>query len=310
MSQRIAFLERQISARAAFAKQSAEELRARPHDRASAFFAQGDADYLAELERDLAIAKAERDRELFEVRLHGGSVGYGSMPLRLLARFIEPFASAIEHAAYRLHVGKDARTSIPAALIHAMDIQLAGLRSGSARLMLTGKLSPDLGGASVLENTLTQLFHLLGDGEQFGDAVDAVGVKSARKISEAFKPLIDAGSGMDMSWSSPNGTRHVWASDAAILAGFRARVEHLDDPAVFERALRGTVRALRDNGVIELRDADGLTHRVRYGMAQHEEVAALGLWMPVAVKVRTERTHDPISGRDIDRNHMIELLPV
>lgn len=308
MSQRIAFLEKQLAARAAFAAESMAEVRARPHDRAAAFFARADAEHVEEIQRDIAIAKAERDRELFEVRLHGGPIGHGTIPIKLFAKFIEPFVSAVEHAAYRLHLGADARRGIPSSLSHAMDMQLAGVRSGSARLMLTGRLSPDLGGASVLENTLGQIFRLLEDEERFTDTVDAVGVKAARKMAEAFKPLEAAGSGMDMNWSAPNGMRHAWTSDARALADFRAKVEQLDEPEVFERIIHGTVRALRDNGVIELRDADGENHRVRYGLTQHDDVAELGLWMPVAFMVRTERTRDLMTGRDIDRNHLLRVI--
>lgn len=262
----------------------------------------------AEIRHELQLAKAERDRELFEVRLHSGPIGHGTMPLRMLARFIEPFVSAIEHAAYRLHRGKDARAAIPSALLNAMDVQLAGLQAGSARLMLTGKLSPDLGGASVLENTLVQMFRLLDGEDDFSDAVDAVGVPAARKLAEAFKPLEDAGSGMDMNWTAPNGTRHAWASDTTILGSFRRKVASLGEPEIFERTLVGQVRALRDTGIIELRDQLGKSHRIRYGLAQQQEVASLNLWMNIIAKVRTERVHDPIAGRNIDRNHLIEIV--
>ncbi len=83
---------------------------------------------------------------------------------------------------------------------------------GSTKLFLTGRISPDLYGNSLIEDSLENTFNLLNSesSEQLTESVSKIGVRSAKNINNLLKEINLSGLEAEISWASQFDRLFVW----------------------------------------------------------------------------------------------------
>lgn len=168
---------------------------------------------LTQLEEELRKAKEVRDREVIELRFFRDDI-YGSLPLGTLGNVALNLSKAWHAVAHYVRSGGGGQTaSIPEKIVGDLDLQFAGLGSGSARVWISGSLSPDLFGDSLLERSLHRTFDLLRaeSNDELGEAVSRIGMRSMRRFRDVLDVLEDERYHLEMTWRSPRGETEEWS---------------------------------------------------------------------------------------------------
>lgn len=299
------FLRDHSNALANFAKETRERASAAPEDFFLQLAAKVQEDAAHDAARALALEQADEAGELVDVRLIGPRAD-GSISLDWFIAAMEPLSKAWKLAAHRLRYGHDAARGVGADVVNALNLKLAGLAYGSTRIFVTGNSMPDLTGESLLQATLTQTFRLLNAGqEDFYDAVDAMGGKSAHQISEFMKALDEAGLAAQVTWQSPKG-RKFWEGRPDEITRIRALLDTLREPERYEELIDGRVAGITDTGRLDLRTDDGKVS-VRFPLQLTEQVQQLTITSPARLRVETARYWDSVEKRDIYKRKLIRV---
>lgn len=257
------------------------------------------------VERQLALAEAEEIGELVDLRLIGPRAN-GSISLDWFVAAMAPLSKAWKLAAHRLRYGHDASRGVGADVVSALNLKLAGLAYGSTRIFVTGNSMPDMTGESLLQATLTQTFRLLNSQhDDFYDAVDAVGGKSAHQLSEFMKSLDDAGLAAQFTWQSPKG-RQYWEGRPDEITRIRALLDTLREPERYEEVIQGRVAGITDTGRLDLRTDEGKVS-IRFPLKLTEQVQRLTITSVTEVKVQTARYWDSVEKRDIFKRQLLQV---
>jgi hypothetical protein len=289
---------------------SAMETHARSVADPSDFFlglaAKNQQDAANAMQRQLALAEAEEAGELVDLRLIGPRAN-GSISLDWFVAAMTPLSKAWRLAAHRLRYGQDAsRSGVAADVVSALNLKLAGLAYGSTRIFVTGNSMPDMTGESLLQATLTQTFRLLNSKhDDFYDAVDAVGGKSAHQLSEFMKSLDDAGLAAQFTWQSPKG-RQYWEGRPDEITRIRSLLDTLREPEIYEELVQGRVAGITDSGRLDLRTDEGKIS-IRFPLKLTEQVQRLTITSDAKIRVQTARYWDTVEKRDIFKRQLLEV---
>lgn len=258
------------------------------------------------IERQLTLADSEDVGELIDLRLIGPRAN-GSISLDWFVAAMTPLSKAWKLAAHRLRYGQDAsRGGVASDVVSALNLKLAGLAYGSTRIFVTGNSMPDLTGESLLQATLTQTFRLLNSKhDDFYDAVDAVGGKSAHQLSEFMKSLDDAGLAAQFTWQSSKG-RQYWEGRPDEITRIRSLLDTLKEPEIYEEVMQGRVAGITDSGRLDLRTNEGKIS-IRFPLRLTEQVQRLTITSETKVRVQTARYWDSVEKRDIFKRQLVEV---
>lgn len=300
------FLRDHSQSLSTFAKETRERAGAAPDDFFLQLAAKSQEDAAHAVTRKLALEEAEEIGELVDVRLIGPRAD-GSISLDWFVAAMGPLSKAWKLAAHRLRYGHDAARGIGSDVVSALNLKLAGLAYGSTRIFLTGNAMPDLTGESLLQATLTQTFRLLNSAqEDFYDAVDAMGGKSAHQLNEFMKALDDAGLAAQFTWQSPKG-RQFWEGRPDEITRIRSLLDTLREPERYEETLEGRVAGITDTGRLDLRTDDGKVS-IRFPLKLTGQVQRLTISSPTRIVVQTARYWDTVEKRDIYKRQLMRVV--
>lgn len=299
------FLSDHSRSLAQFANETRSRATAAPDDFLLQLAAKNQEDAAHAVERQIALAEADEIGELVDVRLIGPRAN-GSISLDWFVAAMAPLSKAWKLAAHRLRYGNDAARGVGADVVSALNLKLAGLAYGSTRIFVTGNSMPDLTGESLLQATLTQTFRLLNSRQDdFYDAVDAVGGKSAHQLSEFMKSLDDAGLAAQFTWQSPKG-RQYWEGRPDEITRIRALLDTLKEPERYEEVIHGRVAGITDTGRLDLRTDEGKVS-IRFPLRLTEQVQRLTITSMTEVLVQTARYWDSVEKKDIYKRQLLQV---
>jgi len=288
-----------------FAKETADRARAAPDDFFLQIAAKNQEDSARAVEHQLQLLESEEAGELVDVRLIGPRAE-GSISLDWFIAAMEPLSKTWKLAAHRLRYGRDAARGVGADVVSALNLKLAGLGYGSTRIYVTGNAMPDLTGESLLQATLTQTFRLLNSHQDdFYDAVDAVGGRSAHQLSEFMKALDDAGLAAQFAWQSPRG-RQYWEGRPDEITRIRALLDTIREPERYQEVVEGRVAGITDTGRLDLRTDDGKIS-IRFPLRLTDQVQRLTITSMARIKVETARYWDSVGKKDIFKRQLIRV---
>jgi hypothetical protein len=209
----------------------------------------------------LKAEKLQREREIIELRLKGKSVNDGSVPLDLVGELSKAFSQAIAHGANQLQLGRKAKKKVPKEITDSIDLRLASISTGSARLFITGRSSPDLFGNSLLEGTLHEIFALLSSqsGNELTDKVGLLGSRTAEAIIEFLHTIVSHEIEVDASWNSPTNKSYMWSGDTAGMLRLSASLSTLVEGEPETLKFSGELVTISMKGIFELMGDDGVT---------------------------------------------------
>jgi hypothetical protein len=240
--------------------------------------------------KQLKMVEAEQASEILELRFIGPLADNGSLPLEVFLKVAAPLVRAWKTAAHRLKYGRET-SKASKEIKDELNLRLAGLAYGSTRIILSGNGTPDLAGENLLQATLTQTFRLLNsDSDSFYDALDAVGVYSARNLSEAVKEIRNAGLSADFVWHSLEGMRS-WEGRTGELDRITGLIEMVSEPEIYEEVLIGEIAGILDTGRLQIRTPEGKI-TVRFPLSEVHKVQELAIRRAAALNVATSRYFD------------------
>jgi hypothetical protein len=294
---------------AASLKEFAEDTKARAKNNPDDFFlqlaAKNQEDTARSIVSKVALSESDELGELVDVRLIGPQAN-GSIPLDSFLNTIGPLSKAWKLAAHRLRYCNDAVRGVASDVLNALNFKLAGLAHGSTHVYITGNAAPDLTGDSLLQATLTQTFRLLNSNqEDFYDAVDAVGGKSAHQLSEFMKGLGSAGLAVQFSWRSATGMQ-TWDGRPDEITRVRALLDTINEPEKYQETIQGNVAGITDTGRLAIRTVEGKV-LVRFPLKLTEQVQKLKIASRAVVHVETSKYWDSVEKKDIFKRHLLSV---
>jgi len=166
---------------------------------------------LTELEKQLRIEKAKRDKEVIEIRLKGRTAN-GTLPLEVLAKLADGLSGTVLNASYFIQFGRKMQKSKEKQVHDIVDLRLAGISTGSTKLFITANTAPDLFGRSIAEESLKHSFNLLQSEspEDLTESASKVGKESVKKLYKFLTSISNAELEVDLNWSSPTNERYEW----------------------------------------------------------------------------------------------------
>jgi len=166
---------------------------------------------LTELEKQLRIEKAKRDKEVIEIRLKGRTAN-GTLPLEVLAKLADGLSGTVLNASYFIQFGRKMQKSKEKQVHDIVDLRLAGISTGSTKLFITANTAPDLFGRSIAEESLKHSFNLLQSEspDDLTESASKVGKESVKKLYKFLTSISNAELEVDLNWSSPTNERYEW----------------------------------------------------------------------------------------------------
>lgn len=307
----IAWFEKQIAAISKFAAEDEVRLLLTPDDFALQIIVSNNRQHLDSLRHDLMLAQAERENEVFGLRLISPTLERGAIPLRLLARISGPLHKFIAGTAYHLWHGKDPSRGIPSHWSNELDLRLAGVGHGSTRLYLTGNVKPDLAGDSALQGGLDAIFSLLNaQPEEFFDALHTMGPVAAKGLTEFLKTMEAEGINTEFSWMAPDNCLHKWNGNYQEIVRLRSVLDEAN--STFERSFEtiyGTVSLLSSTGRIEiLQDDSNAKVKIKFPKGNKDWLAGITLHQRVEAVVEKTTWPDPVSDERHRRYILVEPI--
>lgn len=269
------------------------------------------ATHIDELVQQITLLQDKPTIEVVELRLRNEDYADGSVPLHVIARTSEEVRQMLGHAALRLTKGGVGRTRVPSGLFEALDLRLAALLPGSARIFFTSAAHRDLLDDGISKGALSRVFRVLesgGTGEEFLESVVDLGPRASRRLRDLLHVVVDSGSTLDFTWKFAGATEKEWrGSDDTLKAVVNALdVTKLD--LTIEIVLEGVVELLSKRERIHLRGLDGRTYRVLFPRHLLPVVALLHLDQSVRLRCTVTEASNPLTEETSVHYELVEVL--
>ncbi|WP_047043143.1 hypothetical protein [Vibrio mexicanus] len=235
--------------------------------------------HLEELRLQLMHAKQQRDKEVIELRLIGGEVNNGTVPLDILANLAKTFSGLISSASAKIKLGQDVSGVIPFEVTQPLNLRFADIGHGSSRLFVTGDSSPDLFGESLLENSLQGLFDLLSQdlNEGISDQVHYMGLRSVHNLAEFLKVLRKRSIELELTWTAPNEKKHLWYGRWDKIQTLEKLLDGFSATEPSDTSIEGVIELISKSGKVDVRTSDDELIKVTYSKKLYSEVRKLRL---------------------------------
>ncbi|EGR2394513.1 TPA: hypothetical protein KD862_003468 [Vibrio cholerae] len=235
--------------------------------------------HLEDLRLQLMRAKQQRQKEVIELRLIGGEVNNGTVPLDILANLAKTFSGLISSASAKIKLGQDVSGVIPFDVTQPLNLRFADIGHGSSRLFVTGDSSPDLFGDSLLENSLQGLFELLSQdlNEGISDQVHYMGLRSIHNLAEFLKVLRKRSIELELSWTAPNEKKHFWYGRWDKIQTLEKLLDGFSATEPKDAAIEGIIELISKSGKVDVRTSEDELIKVTYSKKLYSEVRKLRL---------------------------------
>lgn len=204
---------------------------------------------LQQFQRELREAKAERKREVVELRFMRDDL-FGQLRLKTLGVVAQNLADALHAGSHYIQSNKGRGGSIPESIISTLDLQMVGLRPGSSRLVVSGELSPNLFGESLLQKSLVNTFDLFQaeTPEDLTEAVSTLGVRSMRRLRDLLDEIADEGFEMELTWNTPSNEKKTWYGDRRTIRKLRNTLKDFETTEPETLTIEGTLYSISLSG--------------------------------------------------------------
>lgn len=275
---------------------------------------------LQQFQRELREAKAERKREVVEVRFMRDDL-FGQLRLKTLGVVAQNLADALHAAAHYIRSSKGRGGRIPEEIVSTLDLQMVGLRSGSSRLVVSGELSPNLFGESLLQKSLLNTFELFEseDPDAITDAVSALGVRSMRRLRDLLDEVVEKGFEMELKWNTPSNEQKTWHGNRRTIQRLRDTLKDFETTEPETLTVEGTLYSISLSGrftiasgeeVYKGRFPDELDRRIREFRIGQEVKAQLNALTYVNEAMNVERVKYTLMGIEPAENKSDEGDPL
>lgn len=266
--------------------------------------------HITDLQFQLKTLKEQREKEVIELRLKGGEVNSGSVPLETLANLTKYFSGLITSAAAKIKLGHDVSKGIPENISHPLNLRFADIKLGSSKLYITGDNSPDLFGESLLENSLSGLFELLNKDINDGliDQVHYIGLKSAHNLAEFLKSLRKKNIEIDITWQDSSNNKHFWHGRRDKIQILETLLNSFSSSEPINVTLSGVIELISRSGKIEIKGTEGETIKITYPRKLFSDVKKLRLGDHVILDVQEMTVYNSSTEEQKKKYTLINII--
>lgn len=280
-----------------------------PEDFAQSLARKSMETHVADIQTQLREGKERRAHEVLQVRLSGELVQHGSVPLSLFSGLLTALGDAVNAAAQKIQYGRRVGR-ISSRVVKDLNLRLADVAPGSARIFIRGDLNPDLFGYSALEEALARVFEVLEASEQnhLSSAVADVGFRSAKGIREFLEYAHGSGLDVEFSWPTPANEVRQWSASsntsghlASLLGTFKS-----SEPEVVR--MTGEVITLSLRGKFEI-SGEGRVVKADFGRNLVGKIQEIHLGQDVLATFERLVITNTVSGAQKSEFTLIDVEP-
>jgi|GEM_PF-3389415 len=212
--------------------------------------------HISEIEQELRLLQRERNKEVIDFRLAGLRVDNGSIPLDILGSLASNLSTLFLKSVHKIKYGEEALRGVSPEIIEETDLRLSGLSFGSSRLAISGNVSPDLTGDSLLQTALCEVFSALNSEslDQAHTHLHKLGIKASNSLIEVLRTLNKNEMSADIQWDSPMDKTLRWKANLRAVEDKLNQLEIIDLQDTKRLIVNAEVEMLSQRGKIELRD--------------------------------------------------------
>ncbi|MEQ6309852.1 hypothetical protein ACF8OH_27325 [Delftia sp. WSY_9] len=284
-----------------FAQETESRARENPEDFVLQLVAKNQRDASHEADEKYLLAVGQQSAQSLEWRLIGARMESGSVPLGLLTKLSDSINKLLLKAAYFSRNKEDAQRGVGDQFAQELNLKLAGLSKGSARLFIVGNTLPDATGSAPLPEAITHVMNALGSGElatSFYDSLGDLGEQAASALHDALKAMEQEECSVEVTWRS-SGEARMQSLRFDQIVRMRAMLEGSSGVDVIDDEVSGLVGLLASSGRIQVVESSGQKTNVRFKpKSQGQRVAQLRLGQAVALKTRAKIYRDPLTGEE------------
>lgn len=256
--------------------------------------------HLEDLQQQLRLAREEQAYEVFELRLFSTWME-GSIPLKTFSKISAHLHSAISHASYFIRFGGSPAHRVPSSIEREIDLRLSAIGYGSTRLVMSGDLTPNLEGESLLNSSLQHIFLALNaqDVDALKGEVSAIGIRAISELSDFLGVLESSKIGAELTWPTRMNENIRWGGGLTDVRTTRKRLSPISDIEEEVVAIDGHVYELKVTGSIKVLPlGESKPVKVDYGSQQQSFIDRLHLNERVTISATKSGFKDELSGQE------------
>lgn len=283
----------------AFAVETSARAEAEPGNFLLQMVAKNQKDAAQEAEIAFLQLEGMQAANALEWRLIGERTRNGRVPMGLLAKLADPLNKLLLKAAFFARTNENPNRGVGELFVREMNLKLAGLAEGSARLFIVGNTAPDATGSAPLAEGIDHLFDTLQQGGNpagFYESLGDLGERASEELHDVLKAMEQEECSVEVRWHAAGDVKSRELRFDEVVR-MRALLEDSVDPDPVDCRIEGLVGLLASSGRIQVVQANGEKINVRFRpKSQGDWVANLRLGQQVTLETKAKSYRDPASG--------------
>ncbi|WP_373514237.1 hypothetical protein [Persicitalea sp.] len=210
-----------------------------------------------ELTRELVEEKELRALEVIEIRLIGEKAHFGSLPMQLVGQLTASFEEMLVQVGRFVKHGSKGQDSLQS-IRGLLDVRLNRISSGSTRLFVTAKTSPDLFGDSLAEECIQRTFNLLKveSANELTERAGEIGKGGVQNLNRFLKTLHESDLEASLNWQTPFDTTLEWEGTRERIGLLQHSLDNIIEEEAIEISFQGEVlmESIRGQARFEVKD--------------------------------------------------------
>ncbi|KRC34393.1 hypothetical protein ASE28_08560 [Acidovorax sp. Root219] len=244
-----------------------------------------------------------------EWRLIGERTRNGRVPMGLLAKLADPLNKLLLKAAFFARTNENPNRGVGDPFIREMNLKLAGLAEGSARLFIVGNTSPDATGSAPLAEGIDHLFDTLqmgGNPVGFYESLADLGERASEELHDVLKAIEQEECSVEVKWHAADEVKSRELRFDEVVR-MRALLEDSVDPEPVDCRVDGLIGLLASSGRIQIVQSSGERINVKFRpKTQGDWVARLRLGQQVSLATKAKSYRDPASGEVTQVHRLVD----
>lgn len=294
-----------------FAKETELRARENPNDFLLQLVAKNQRDASQDADEKYLMAVGQQSAQSLEWRLIGARTESGKVPLGLLTKLSDSLNKMLLKAAYFSRNKEDAKRGVGEKFEQELNLNLAGLSKGSARLFIMGNMLPDATGSAPLPDAINHVLNALGSGEvatSFYDSLGDLGEQASSALHDALKAMEQEECSVEVTWHAIGDSR-IESLRFDQIVRMRTMLDGTAGDGVVDDEVNGLVGLLASSGRIQIIEASGQKKNVRFKpKSQGQRVAQLRLGQAVNLKTRARIYRDPLTGEETRLHRLADII--
>lgn len=284
-----------------FARKTGERVKAEPDNFMLQLIAKSQREAAEDAELKYLLELGVQNSQSLEWRLIGERTKSGRVPMGMLAKLADALNKLLLKASFFARNKEDPSRGVGELFSNEMNLKLAGLAEGSARLFIVGNTAPDATGSAPLEEGLEHILDALASGEQpsaFYESLGDLGEQASNALHDVLKAMEQEECSVEVTWhSGAEGRSQALRFDQIVR--MRSMLSDSVDGSPEDDEVRGIIGLLASSGRIQIVSDVGEKTNVRFKpKSQGEWVSKLRLGQAVTLKTKAKIYKDPASGEE------------